>query len=134
MTDPELLLAFGFDEFQAGKVPVSRHLLIAYDELYAIKFLGRKLLPYWRRDGATPGDLLRAAERDYESLARRCAEFDTELMADLTRAGGAALRADGGACLSPGAGRLRPGGRRQQTAACSFPRKTAATAASPRST
>ena len=87
-TDPELLLAFGFDEFKAGKLPVSRHLLIAYDELYAIKFLGRKLLPYWRRDGATPADLLRAAERDHESLAIRCAKFDAELMADLSRAGG----------------------------------------------
>jgi Domain of unknown function (DUF4965)/Domain of unknown function (DUF1793)/Domain of unknown function (DUF5127)/Domain of unknown function (DUF4964) len=86
--DPELLLAFGFDEFQTGKLPVSRHLLIAYDELYSIKFLGRKLLPYWRRDGATPADLLRAAERDYEGLALRCAQFDAELMADLTRAGG----------------------------------------------
>jgi hypothetical protein len=87
-SDAEFLLAFGFDEFRAGKTPVSRHILIAYDELYAIKFLGRKLLPYWRRNGAEPADLLRAAERDYESLTRRCAKFDEELMADLTRAGG----------------------------------------------
>ena len=32
--------------------------MIAYDEIYAIKFLGQKLRPYWRRDGATPADLL----------------------------------------------------------------------------
>ncbi len=84
----DLLLAVAFDEFEAGKTAVSRHVMIAYDELYSIKFLGRKLLPYWRRNGAQPADLLRAAERDYENLARRSAQFDQELMADLTRAGG----------------------------------------------
>ena len=31
---------------------------------------------------------LRSAERDYPDLVRRCEAFDTELMADLTRAGG----------------------------------------------
>ena len=68
--------------------PVSRHLMIAYDEIYALKFLGQKLRPFWRRDGATPFDLLRSAERDYPDLVKRCEAFDTELMADLTRAGG----------------------------------------------
>jgi Domain of unknown function (DUF4965)/Domain of unknown function (DUF5127)/Domain of unknown function (DUF1793)/Domain of unknown function (DUF4964) len=85
---PDFVLALGFNEFQATAQPVLRHIMIAYDELYSIKFLGRKLRPYWRRDGATPADLLRDAERDYESLVRRCASFDDELMADLSRCGG----------------------------------------------
>jgi hypothetical protein len=85
---PDFVLAFGFDEFQATALPASRHMMIAYDEVYSIKFLGRKLRPYWRRDGATPADLLRDSERDYESLALRCARFDEELMADLSRCGG----------------------------------------------
>ena len=87
-SDPEFLLAIGFEEFHAGARSVSRHVLVAYDELYAIKFLGRKLLPYWRRDGASAMDLVLAAERDYESLARRSQQFDQELWADLERAGG----------------------------------------------
>jgi hypothetical protein len=86
---PDFVLAIGFEEFQSAAIPVSRHLMIAYDEVYSIRFLGQKLRPFWRRDGATPADLLRAAERDYQSLARRCASFDRELMADLTRIGGA---------------------------------------------
>ena len=57
------------------------------------------------------------AERDYEALVWSAASFDEELMADLARCGGDALRAHGGARLSPGPGGLRPGGRRQQTAA-----------------
>jgi Domain of unknown function (DUF4965)/Domain of unknown function (DUF5127)/Domain of unknown function (DUF1793)/Domain of unknown function (DUF4964) len=84
----DFVVALGFDEFQATALQVSRHLMIAYDEVHSIKFLGRKLRPYWRRGGATPADLLRDAERDYESLARRCASFDEELMADLSRRGG----------------------------------------------
>lgn len=81
-------LAFVFHMGSVRVEPVTRHLMIAYDEIYAQKFLGRKLRPYWRRDGATTDDLLRSAERDYPDLVRRCEDFDSELMADLTRAGG----------------------------------------------
>jgi Domain of unknown function (DUF4965)/Domain of unknown function (DUF1793)/Domain of unknown function (DUF5127)/Domain of unknown function (DUF4964) len=84
----DFVLAFGFDEFRSTEVPVSRHLMVAYDEVYSIKFLGQKLRPYWRRDGALPADLLREAERDYVSLVRRSSSFDAELMADLARSGG----------------------------------------------
>jgi hypothetical protein len=81
-------LAFAFDLGEVSAQPVSRHLMIAYDEIYSIQFLGQKLQPYWRRNGMTPAQLLHSAERDYAALARRCSEFDSELMADLTRAGG----------------------------------------------
>jgi hypothetical protein len=96
--DREPCLAFVFDlgKVEEGRVDrgnpeagkVSRHLMIAYDEIYAIKFLGQKLRPFWRRNGAEPADLVRVAERDYASLVDRCEAFDRELMADLTRAGG----------------------------------------------
>jgi hypothetical protein len=82
-------LAIAFDLGSVGREAVSRHMMIAYDEIYAIKFLGQKLRPYWRRDGATADVLLRTAERDYADLVRRCATFDAEMMADLTSAGGA---------------------------------------------
>jgi hypothetical protein len=87
--DREAVLAFVFDLGQVGPQAVSRHLMIAYDEIYTVSFLARKLRPYWRRNGATPAGLLRGAERDYPLLARRCEAFDRELMRDLTGAGGA---------------------------------------------
>jgi len=87
--DRQLVLGFQFDLGKVGTAPVSRHLIIAYDEIYSIKFLGQKLRPYWRRNGASPSDLLQDAERDYGGLVRRWEEFDAELMRDLTRAGGA---------------------------------------------
>jgi hypothetical protein len=82
---------FGSFIFDLGKVasqPVSRWLMLAYDDLYSIQYMRKNLRPYWRRNGWEAADLLKAAARDYESLKQRCAAFDEELMSDLTRAGG----------------------------------------------
>ena len=81
-------LAFVFALGPVGAAPVSRHLTIAYDEIYSIKLAGRNLRPYWRRNGTTPESMLQAAERDYPSLTQRCAAFDADLTADLTKVGG----------------------------------------------
>jgi len=72
-----------------GTTPVACRLLLAYDDLYSIQYLGHNLRPYWRRNGWEAADLLAAAEQDYVVLAKRCAEFDRQLMDDLTAVGGA---------------------------------------------
>ncbi|MCX6899331.1 MAG: DUF4965 domain-containing protein [Verrucomicrobia bacterium] len=73
---------------KVGAKPVSRWLMLAYDDLYSIQYMKWNLRPYWRRNGWEAADLLKAAAHDYESLKKRCEAFDEELMADLTRAGG----------------------------------------------
>jgi hypothetical protein len=83
---PVLAAAFDLGEVEAE--PVERHLVIAYDEVYSIDFLHRWLRPYWRRNGTTTGDMLRAALKDFPSLETRSAEFDRELMTDLRQEGG----------------------------------------------
>ncbi len=83
-----LVAPFDFDLSKIGPQPVSRWLMLAYDDLYSIQYMGHNLRPYWRRNGWEAADLLKAAAKDYESLKQRCAAFDEELMADLTRAGG----------------------------------------------
>jgi hypothetical protein len=70
--------------------PVSRHVLLAYTEDYAIEYLGRKLRPYWQRNGQTVQDMLTAAENDFPSLEDRGKRLDDELTADLEKAGGKA--------------------------------------------
>jgi len=80
--------AFVFQLGSVGSKPVSRWLMLAYDDLYSIQYMQKNLRPYWRRNGWEAADLLKAAAGDYESLKKRCAAFDEELMADLTRAGG----------------------------------------------
>jgi len=76
--------------FDLGPVasPVSRHLVVAYDDLFSVQYFHRNLRPWWRRNGAGADELLRAAVRDYPALAERSHAFDEELAADLTRAGG----------------------------------------------
>ena len=68
--------------------PVSRYVLVAYDDLYSIEFMTKKLRPYWRKDGWEAKDLITAAMDQHDELEQRCSEFDAELMADLTAAGG----------------------------------------------
>lgn len=87
--DADPTLAVTFDLGEVGAAPVSRHVEVAYDEIYNIQWFGEKLRPYWRRNGTTPAQMLEAADRDYPRLMTRCAAFDKALTADLTRVGGA---------------------------------------------
>ncbi len=64
------------------------HMMIGYDEIYSIEYFGRRLPPYWRRNGMTPEHLFATAEHDYRSLVKRCEAFDNRLMGDLTKVGG----------------------------------------------
>lgn len=81
--------AFAFDLGKVAARPVSRRLLLAYDDGYSITYFRTKLRPYWRRNGAKAENLLQSAWRDYARLSARCRDFDAALMADLARAGGA---------------------------------------------
>jgi len=83
-----LVAALAFEVGEVSTQPVSRWLMLAYDDLYSIQYMQKNLRPYWRRNGWEAADLLQAAAKDYESLQKRCAAFDEELMADLTKAGG----------------------------------------------
>jgi hypothetical protein len=76
-----------------GKVSataVSRHVLLAYTEDYAIEYLERKLRPYWQRNGMTVQQMLAEAESQYGSLEERGEKFDRDLTADLDQTGGPA--------------------------------------------
>jgi hypothetical protein len=71
-----------------GAQPVERHVLLAYTDGYSIEYLGRKLRPYWQRNGMTETDLLITAEKQYAALEARGIKFDADLTADMTKAGG----------------------------------------------
>ena len=81
--------ALALDFGKVGTEPVSHYAMLAYDEIYEVRFFRHNLRPYWRRNGADPSDLLQTAARDFPALSARCAAFDDSLMADLTRQGGA---------------------------------------------
>ena len=73
---------------KVGAQPVSRWLILAYDDIFSIQYFKQNLRPYWRRKGWAAEDLLTAAAKNYVALQKRCAAFDAELMADLTKVGG----------------------------------------------
>lgn len=73
---------------KVGKTKVSRHLILAYDEIYPIEYFHQKLRPWWQHAGATADELLESAERDYPRLMARSQAFDTKLMKALAQAGG----------------------------------------------
>jgi hypothetical protein len=88
VSDNQPVMAFVFDLGQVDAKPVSRQVIVAYDEVYAIKYFGQKLRPFWRRNGATPAQMLKQAAAEYARLLKRCSEFDEQLMADARRVGG----------------------------------------------
>jgi hypothetical protein len=85
---PVMAVAFHFPKI--GPSLAQRHLILAYDDLYSVELLHRRLRPYWRRNGDEAADLVRKAEADYASLFAECQRFDRELENDLTRLGGSA--------------------------------------------
>jgi len=86
--DEQPTLAFAFDLGAVGANPQTRQVIVAYDEIYAIKYFGRKLRPYWRRHGLTAARMLEQAAKDYPRLAARCVEFDSQILADARKVGG----------------------------------------------
>jgi len=86
--DGNPVAAAEFDLGPVGPTPVSRFLMLAYDDQFSIEYFYRKLRPYWRRAGWEVSDLLEASARDYESLSQRCRKFDEQLTADLEKIGG----------------------------------------------
>ena len=71
-----------------GRAPVSRYLMLAYDDLYSIEYFQRRERAWWRRNGEEAAGLLRAARQDHDRVLERSVAFDNELMADLRKAGG----------------------------------------------
>ncbi|MDO4628796.1 MAG: DUF4965 domain-containing protein [Planctomycetia bacterium] len=77
-----------FDLPTVGETTENRMLMIAYDDEYCLEFLGQKLRPYWRKDGAEVKEILSAAATEYDELSEKCAKFDAKLMADCVARGG----------------------------------------------
>jgi hypothetical protein len=73
---------------EVGAEPVHRHLILAYDDVFSVEHMHRKLRPWWRRHGADAADLLAVAEAGLGAIQARCREFDETLEARLRERGG----------------------------------------------
>jgi len=77
-----------FAVFKVSDQPVSRMLMLAYDDEFSLQYFKENLRPYWRRNGEDATALLKKSAAEYAALKTRCEKFDAELMADLRQAGG----------------------------------------------
>lgn len=73
---------------KVSAAPVSQWLMVAYDDLFSIQYNHENLRPYWRKDGWEAKDLLQHSAEERVALMKRCADFDTSVMADMTKLGG----------------------------------------------
>ncbi len=71
-----------------GATTVTRHMLLAYDDVFSVEYMRQRLLPYWRKEFSNFSALMEGAERDYPSMQRRSEQYDADLTQDLLRAGG----------------------------------------------
>lgn len=87
---------FNFWPCLSAEIPVrvkprgteSRYLVAAYDDLFSLEYMERRLRPYWRRHGADAGTLLKEVVQRHDEVVRRCEQFDRRLVTELDRAGG----------------------------------------------
>ena len=86
--DNWIALSYVFELGKISSTPVTRYLIMAYDDTFSIEFLYRKLLPYWKFFGKDIGKLLTEREEIYESLNQKCTDFDNDLIEKTTAAGG----------------------------------------------
>ncbi|HTI10699.1 MAG TPA: DUF4965 domain-containing protein, partial [Puia sp.] len=79
------VLAFG----KTGASPVSKFIMVGYDDLYSIQYFGTNLCPWWRNTpGVTMEDMLAKAAKNYTSVMATCEETDKKIYGDALKAGG----------------------------------------------
>lgn len=83
------VLAYSDNLGKVDEKTVSGHLLIGYDDLYAIQYFNENRMAYWKHDGQT--DIFAAftkGQKEYAEMMKRCANFDKCLMQETMAAGG----------------------------------------------
>ena len=86
--DGSVSMAAMWDLGKTVSGPATVWAMVAYDDIYSIKYFENDLQAWWRSKGLSFDNLLITASSDYDRLMKACNSFDTELMADLNSAGG----------------------------------------------
>lgn len=72
-------LAIAFDCGVVTEKAIDKKIILAYDDIYSIEYLGKRCRPYWRRNGAEATDMLELAYAQYADLLERSEKFDSDL-------------------------------------------------------
>lgn len=74
-----------------GKVnttPISKTILLAYDDLYAIQYFSENLQAWWKKNFSSTEEMLKQSLADFKKIENSCIKFDQTLYADALKAGG----------------------------------------------
>lgn len=89
VTDKNCWLAFtttlfpGFAGYESNAT-----CMLGYDDIYSIKYFGKALQPWWKKNFSTMEKLMYAAKPEYPSVKGRCDSFDMALYKNAKAAGG----------------------------------------------
>lgn len=86
--DNPVTLAAAYDLGKISSTPVSRHIILAYNQIDCIEYFHQKLKPWWARKGMGVDQMLINAETDYSSVLQKCNQFDKQLHEQTLQAGG----------------------------------------------
>ena len=83
-------MAYIHDLGSVGSTPQSAHMMVAYDDVYSINFLGEKLKAYWTtQHGRTSfAQRMRAFYQDYDNIVEACRNLDERIYNDGKESGG----------------------------------------------
>ncbi|MDR1436795.1 MAG: DUF4965 domain-containing protein [Candidatus Symbiothrix sp.] len=74
---------------QVNKEGKTGYLMIGYDDIYSVEYFHKRLMAWWKHEGKI--DIFRAfetAKANYESIMKKCREFDFDLVDGAQKAGG----------------------------------------------
>jgi len=86
--DNSPVMAMQFDLGRIAAVPKTCRVILSYDDMQSILYFGRRLEAFWKRDGKQIAQIIKETAENYSALARRCEQFDQELLKDLEQTGG----------------------------------------------
>jgi hypothetical protein len=74
---------------KVGVAPVSKSMIVAYNDRLSVQFFGQNLRPWWAKDGNTTIEkVMLAAATDHDSIITLCDRFDKAMYNDALAAGG----------------------------------------------
>jgi len=74
-----------------GKVavsPVTKTILLAYDDLYSIQYFNENLKAWWKKNFVSTEEMLKKSMEQFKIIEASCTRFDQQLYADAVKAGG----------------------------------------------
>lgn len=76
------------DYGKLGANPVSKTVLLAYDDLFSIQYFNENLKAWWKKNFTSTEEMIKISMDEYASIAKLCNQFDQQIYTDALKAGG----------------------------------------------